>query len=270
METKYLIIFPNWINHRFFYKHPHEKYNVGDYHETKPAVKGIYEIEVNAENSIYYNEKIGNTCPYKNIRFHQVNVRLIKGSILSIMTNIYMSQTSNYWRQFLVDSINYINEHKNSYDVDNDVAIIQIKKQINNISSNYDKMKDVLFSELDYNIEKLKYYLSIVPVVDSLNMLKEMAFQTQEWFNYWKILVPLTLYFFQDLYFLSRCFREFNIVRRNIPRDSCKYIVIYVGDVHVENTKEILMNNGGELVKEIRNKNPNFIKIRDNKRGGIR
>ena len=37
------------------------------------------------------------------------------------------------------------------------------------------------------------------------------------------------------------------------------------GDAHVENTKEILMNNGGELVKEIRNKNPNFIKIRDNR-----
>ena len=42
---------------------------------------------------------------------------------------------------------------------------------------------------------------------------------------------------FLELYFLGRCFREFETRKMDVPRDPCRYIVGYFGQYHV---KEII------------------------------
>ena len=119
-------------------------------------------------------------------------------------------------------------------------------------------MKKTFFAILDSVTNSLKHYLSTVPNVNSSEMIKEFDKGSTKWYNYWNLSEHGgEVSVFQDLYFLSRCFREFNIVRRHVPKNSCKYIVSYVGDSHVQNITKVLLSNGGKLIKEIRIENPN-------------
>lgn len=298
-----------------FYEQIHLQVKLGSFVTIKDdQTQRINALVVASKNCVYFNESKDNPCEYKNIRFHQADIRLTLGSLtfhlthIATMKSIYLQtreieqkthqeimdvlmQPFRNALNFLIqipakDRLNFVSE---------DLAIKRTKKQIDHIKDQ--NIKEYLSNSLNM------YINSILPILDTLSsvfytvkprrngaitrlqngfyrtfdlLVNEKSDEelTQDLYNRFGTIATndvkdcvLFLRFFGivkqfnsvsllDLYFLGRCFRSFDTVKNNIPKDPCKNIVGYFGDSHIRDISSILLHEpfNGTSIKTMRTK----------------
>jgi hypothetical protein len=192
-------------------------------------------------------------CKYKNVRFHYCDVRILKVDLYEI-TLYALANNDN----INMDIVNIKQDHTESKNLKKKYIILYeiLKKyqnlfplNINNIFNNYkinkqsDNVKDddiinVIYD--DYLSDAVYIYIQNLQFTDVEFILNDFENDNivplLNFYASWSIFQIILM----DLYLLFRMFRSYN----NGP-DSSK-IIIYAGDIHIQNYKVILEKLGFE------------------------
>lgn len=195
-------------------------------------------------------------CKYLNIRFHYTDIRQIVGQkdislLISIHDLIRRLTKSNTCINNLENELKNYNllEYK-SLKTKKDFMEYGLKTYHNKLTKNQENIKDeqvkkVLLNNLDKCLDKVNI------VYLRWNNLKRI---TENYPKYYNIL-DRTIYdnivrfnvCFMDMYLLSRMFRNFNKKVEEYSGEP-KNIIIYVGDIHADNYRDILKDLGFETM----------------------
>lgn len=193
------------------------------------------------------------TCPYKNSRFHYVDIRFDKSIFfLSLYYNTYLQDKSNIERISFKEAL--YNIISVLYPLDEKIIKLimnkyKLSRQLDNIKDG--DVKNKILSYFNKKINNFREELDWL--INKYNSINVINFNV--WFQKW---MHFTLEFgstIMDIYTVSRIMRSF----KNGP--DAKYILIYCGEAHIKHISEIL-----ELLKfdEIA-KSTNLIKGVDSK-----
>jgi hypothetical protein len=206
------------------------------------------------------------TCAFKNVRMHYVDVRSFGSMDVRVLQLLYIIVTSllkgeseiayisweNLTKELMENKTNPTEIIKNMKDMSNIYSSTKITKQIENIINHYNDVGEDLQNILNYNNE---FYIAnkfkLLDLIDKLNLGNLQKEIDNNYLNdMWKILNQLTVRL-MDVYLLARMFRTFNTKDTiNVPS---KYssppenIIIYAGQYHIDFYIYFLKNHGFQL-----------------------
>ena len=188
-------------------------------------------------------------CRFKNLRIHYADIRFRNND--NILEKLYrtlgsLTQNNNYdidsWRDYLKlefpsfwnNTLDYMKEFENIYQKS------KINKQILSIQDQ--EISNLLVSYIDN--EKIAKYEILKSAVDNFLGIKNL--NTDEFrealnniFNSLEAFIAILV----DFYTLGRIFRDF------IDKSSPNYILVYAGNSHIDNIREILLELEFEIIE---------------------
>ena len=197
-------------------------------------------------------------CKFDNIRFHLVDIRRLEknerkdelGSIVSSISELFayafafMGNASEEMKEMQM-SINKMFEKRYF----NATFKVYIEKQLANIKDPH--VLEILSGEYNATMNKL---------MEDMARIRDTDFSTKDFDDVREFLGEIagtTIIDLQDIYFLTRCFREFRDVERHGFRGyPCTNIVGWFGHYHVIKIIQKLEKIGATLVVESGNRNP--------------
>lgn len=194
-------------------------------------------------------------CSYPNIRFHNTDIRRINdqnnfilnifNTLINIDYGIYLNNNKSYLLMLLHDKLynkqrkeynNAIKTHDTLFEyILKKFERAKLEKQQEKIVN--ENIKYILLKYLQNNIKKidLKYL--------NLKLIHEEVYKLPKTTSILLKNITMTFIYlldpFMDAYLFSRMFRSFKKIKYQNSEDS-KYIIIYVGDAHANNYRELL------------------------------
>lgn len=223
----------------------------------------LSKFRINLQNCL----DIKKECQYPNIRFHNADIRLsigikrpfildIEETMIGLYYDMYLQRGNfsyNYHKKHLLNLLT-LKKYKNdrieydkaikSYDTSMEYLLkkfskIKLEKQQKNISNK--NVKQILLEYLIDSIRRIDLkYLQLNVITNIIKKLPKnipkivpTEFNSSN-DNLLDLLVPI-----MDMYLIARMFRTF----KDVPYQNSKeaqYIIIYVGDAHANNYRDIL------------------------------
>jgi hypothetical protein len=210
-------------------------------------------------------------CKYKNIRVHRADIR--KVDVIE-EPNIEDISYIGWFLKFIFDEwyqkIFYENLNINNCES----TMIKFKRDFDQMkNTNKDKQNIRFRKYILKQIEKIKDKTFAQKIQEDLDgTIEKLGLLSLEFENYLSKVSSERIHFYalenvakkvidvgaqlMDLYFIARCYREFEGTRHGFPNVPCQNIVAYFGDAHVIDIVDLLKKYRNiEVIYEFRNIN---------------